>query len=80
MHFAALMCQTANLNRDPKRQPHPYDPEEFLLFGKPGEPPPPPKVEQTWQDMKRQAEALTTGLGGRRIRRKPPKEAPADGR
>lgn len=80
-----LAWQTANLHRNPKRQPQPYEIEDFLVRGKPGEtgasaPLGGTKPMQTAEDMKRFAEALTTGLGGRRIRRKPPKEAPADGR
>ena len=64
-HFASLLALTANLKRDPKKQA--YKLEEFLLFGgAPARTPAPatPKPKQTIEDMKRQARALTVGMGG----------------
>ena len=66
LHFATLLRQTANLNRDPKHKPYPV--EDFLLLDAapaPAPAPPAPKPPQTVEDMKRFALAMTTGLGGK---------------
>ena len=77
-HFALLLCQEANLNRDPKKHPKPYKVEEFLVRGDAGSAPAapaPPKPKQTVEDMKRMAAAFTTGLGGTIVQKERPPDA-----
>ena len=53
----------ANVNRDPRKRPRPYRPEDFMpRFGAPR--------RQSWQEQLRIAEIITAAMGGEDRRRK----------
>jgi hypothetical protein len=58
---AMIAAQIANANRDTKKRPKPYKPDEFLLeWEMPGAAP----QRQTWQEQLRTVEMLNAAFGG----------------
>ena len=77
IRFATLMSLLANINRDSKKRPKPFEIVDFMLRF--GDWAPPPKPRKTWQELKAIARMIVKASQAeqRRFVRKPAKPKPS---